>query len=93
MTKSKVLKILKWFLIALFAIAAVFTIAFKVYTSRYYRTDKDTVNSIVRSLESKVNTYSDDNGMVFIPRNQEYEAVIVFYPGGKVEYTAYSGLM
>lgn len=93
MTKSKVLKILKWFLIALFAIAAVFTIVFKVYTSRYYRTDKDTVNSIVRSLESKVNTYSDDNGMVFIPRNQEYEAVIVFYPGGKVEYTAYSGLM
>ena len=93
MTKTKVLMFFKWIIIAVVTIAVVLAIVFKVYTSKYYRTDQETVDSIVSSLDRKVNAYSDDNGMVFIPGDQDYKAVIVFYPGGKVEYTSYSGLM
>ena len=90
---KKILKIIKWILIALASVAVVFAIVFIIYTSKYYRTDKETVDSIESRLDEKVNAYSDDNGMVFIPKNRDYKAVIVFYPGGKVEYTSYSGLM
>ena len=90
---KKILKIIKWIPIALASVAVVFAIVFIIYTSKYYRTDKETVDSIESRLDEKVNAYSDDNGMVFIPKNRDYKAVIVFYPGGKVEYTAYSGLM
>ena len=73
---KKILKIIKWIPIALASVAVVFAIVFIIYTSKYYRTDKETVDSIESRLDEKVNAYSDDNGMVFIPKNRDYKAVI-----------------
>ena len=90
---KKVLKFAKWLLIALAALTVVFCIGFNIYTRNYYKADKEVIASIEKSLDHEVHMHSDKNGMVFIPEGQEYKAVIVFYPGGKVEYTSYSGLM
>ncbi len=79
--------------IALLVVIVVMITSFKIYTSRYYRADEDIIFNIEKSYENIVHSYSDDNGMVFVPADQEYRAVIVFYPGGKVEAQAYSGLM
>lgn len=68
-------------------------VAFKLYTNQYYREDTAVTQAIAAEYGNLVSTYSDDNGMVFLPKDQGYKAVIVFYPGGKVEYTAYSGLL
>ncbi|MBQ5386963.1 MAG: alpha/beta hydrolase, partial [Lachnospiraceae bacterium] len=68
-------------------------VAFKLYTDRYYREDTKVTQAIATEYQDVVSSYSDDNGMVFLPKDQDYKAVIVFYPGGKVEYTAYSGLL
>ena len=87
---KKYLKLLAILLLVLIIAAA---IGFKIYTSRYYKADMDTIIALESELEPYVNSYSDDQGMVFIPENQEIKAIIAFYPGGKVEYTAYGGFM
>lgn len=68
-------------------------VAFKIYTSHYYAADKGMALRITGEYEDLVETYKNDDGMAFLPKNQDYRAVIVFYPGGKVEYTAYCSLM
>ncbi|WP_044958895.1 alpha/beta hydrolase [Butyrivibrio sp. WCD2001] len=90
---KKIKKFLKWIIIALIFIAAVLIIAFKLYTSSYYRADLSITENIQELLRNDVHSYSTKDGAVFIPQKQEIKAVIVFYPGGKVEYTSYNGLM
>lgn len=77
-------------LVALFVLCG---IAFKIYTDRYYHEDTAITGAIAVEYADTVSSYSDDNGTVFLPKDGDYKAVIVFYPGGKVEYTAYSGLL
>ena len=79
--------------IALLIILLGGAIAFKIYTSNYYRPNRKVIASIEKSLGDQVHAYKDEQGMVFIPQGQEVKAVIVFYPGGKVDYTSYSGFM
>ena len=81
-------------LLALLVVGAlVFVIGFKIFTGNYYKADSDSIESIASQVGDRVQMYSDDDLFVFIPDNYEIRAVIVFYPGGKVEYSAYSGLM
>ena len=80
-------------LLALLMLLAVLAVAFKIYAGKYYRTDTEITDQIHREVEESVNSYKDKDGMVFIPQDQDAKAVIVFFPGGKVEYTAYSTLM
>lgn len=68
-------------------------VGFKIYTSHYYVSDFAEIAAIENAVSDQVKTFSDDNGTVFLPVEQEPRAVIFFYPGGKVEYTSYSGLM
>lgn len=68
-------------------------IGFKIYTSNYYTTDTETVINISNEYADRVLTFSDKEGAVFLPKDKNYRAIIVFYPGAKVEYTAYSSLM
>ncbi|MBO6240323.1 MAG: hypothetical protein J6O61_05715 [Butyrivibrio sp.] len=90
---KKFKKIARWIgLVVALAVVAI-AIGFKIYTSKYYRADEDTISGIETRLDIKVNSYADDRGMVFLPEEETPRAVIVFYPGGKVEYSAYSGLM
>ena len=51
------------------------------------------IKVITNLFDDKVHSYSNKNGTVFIPVNQKPKAVIVFYPGGKVEHNAYNSLM
>ncbi len=74
-------------------LAVVFAIGFKIYTLNYYKADDEAIAEIKQEIGDRVSTYSDKNLVVFVPNNEEAKAIIVFYPGGKVEYTAYSGLM
>jgi hypothetical protein len=67
--------------------------AFKIYTSNYYRADSAILSAIENLLDDQVHSYSDKNGAVFLPQQKEAKAIIVFYPGGKVEYNAYAPLM
>ena len=86
-------KIILGIVIVLVLIVAVAAVAFKVYTSNYYVADDTAIEEVVKDLSDEVHSFETDDGMVFLPVNQQYKAVIVFYPGGRVEYKAYSGLM
>ena len=69
-------------------------IGFKIYTGNYYVADSVMIESIAAEVGDGVKSYSDDQGTVFIPADlSSVKAVIAYYPGGKVEYKAYSGLM
>ena len=61
-----------------------------IYLSDYYRADMEAVNAFV--TENPVEMRSDAEGnLVFEP--EDPVAGLIFYPGGKVEYTAYIPLM
>ncbi len=70
-----------------------FAVSFKIYTSNYYATDSSIVTDIKWQVRDRVVSYNDADATVFLPTNQKDKAVIVFYPGGKVEFSAYGGLM
>ncbi|WP_026651010.1 alpha/beta hydrolase [Butyrivibrio proteoclasticus] len=93
MSKTKFKKIIKWICLILLVALIGAGIAFKIYTSKYYRADEATINVIKEKYKDTVRSYSDNKGEVFLPVDKDIRAVIVFYPGGKVEYTAYEGLM
>ena len=90
---KKFKKFLKWLLIIILVTVASLAVGFKIYTHNYYRTDISITENIKELLSNDIHSYSNKDGTVFIPQNQKIKAVIVFYPGGKVEYTSYNGLM
>jgi len=57
-----------------------------LYVSDYYRAE-----DIVMSISASVSVENTDDRIAFIP--EETEAGLIFYPGGKVEFTAYAPLM
>ena len=61
-----------------------------IYVGDYYRTDWDAVEAFA-PINSVSVELLDDNTLVFRPENATKG--FVFYPGGKVEYTAYHPLM
>lgn len=85
-------KYIKRTIIVLLVIVAVAAVAFKLYTMNYYRADIKTINKIERAGDVVVKKY-DKNTLAFYPKDMAPKAGIVFYPGGKVDYKAYSGLM
>lgn len=90
---SKIGKRIVGVLLALFVILMVFAVAFKIYSGDFYRADEAMISEFQDKASGNVLNYQNDDGQVFLPVDKDYKAVIVFYPGGKVEYTAYSGLM
>ena len=52
-----------------------------IYVSDYYRAE-ETIGALIPSVAVEI---SDDR-MIFLP--EEAEAGLIFYPGGKVEFTA-----
>lgn len=72
-------------LLIILAVLIVLFVACTVYVSDYYRAEE----SAFAALE---NTYElSEDVLVFEPENAH--AGLIFYPGGKVEYTAYAPLM
>ncbi len=86
MTKKKSFKIILSFLI----VTALLFSAFFIYTADYYRADYESVEVFAASSPVTVETI-DDNTMIFSAPNPK--AGFIFYPGGKVEHTAYIPLM
>lgn len=61
---------------------------FGIYLSDYYRADN---NAIAAFSYSSVEVLENSSTIVYAP--QEPKAGLIFYPGGKVEHTAYEPLM
>ena len=87
MKKSKKL------LIAMVCVVVVLAVTFGgigIYLGDYYKAKID--STAVFAPEKSISVTTLDNGdILFMPENPE--AGFVFYPGGKVEYTAYTPLM
>ena len=65
-------------------------LAFGIYVNDYYHTDTEAVAEFL--AESSVERRELDNGNIaYVPEGAT--AGVIFYPGGKVEYTAYEPLM
>lgn len=56
------------------------------YTNSYYKASEEVMNTVDRAIEL------NENALLFKPQG-EAECGLIFYPGGKVEYTAYATLM
>ena len=84
------------FFMALIALIAVCAVGFFAYASDYYRADETALavlaeeGSLDEGAKSAVITV-EDGVIAFVP--DKPQAGLVFYPGGKVEYTAYAPLM
>lgn len=61
-----------------------------IYVNDYYRADWEAINSFKPSVEVTEKTLKDGT-VIFGDTDSEYG--FIFYPGGKVEYTAYTALM
>lgn len=88
-TKNKKKRILK----KLIAIIIVFALLFGAcvyYVNDYYRADLGAIAAFSSVKEVKRETL-DDETIIFKP--EKVNAGFIFYPGGKVEYTAYIPLM
>ena len=62
-----------------------------IYLCDYYHTDTEKVENFIR--EEVAVSVLDDHNIVYISTVKNLEAGLIFYPGGKVEYTAYEPLM
>ncbi|WP_158589532.1 alpha/beta hydrolase [Butyrivibrio sp. CB08] len=94
MDKKKKIKriILILALLLVVSLVAAF-VGFKIYTSNYYAADEKEIEEVRDLVGDKAISFTDETGTVFIPSGQDTRAVIIFYPGGKVEFSAYSSLM
>lgn len=81
MKKTKII------LIILLCVIAVFTGTFFVYVSNYYKADNYAIN-----IMGKTEIYRDGNLTILLPNTPSGKGVI-FYPGAKVEETAYLPLL
>ena len=80
---------LKRTLITLLSLLVLLTLGFSIYVSDYYAADETALNMLQSSETVTVEFF--DNGVAFLPENAE--TGFIFYPGGKVEYTAYAPLL
>lgn len=71
-------------------VIAIIAVVCAVYLSDYYRTDYQSVQEFSSGNQITIHTL-EDGTMIFEP-NAPTKGLI-FYPGGKVEYTAYQPLM
>lgn len=81
-------KWLKISLISLITLIIILAIGFFVYVSDYSRADE----TAVVSLTSDSGLRKDGNLLIMSPTAQS-DTALIFYPGGKVEYTAYIPLL
>ena len=81
--RTKIKKRLKIILISLLLLPVILGGGFLVYASDYYRAD-ETTNAILQSGQAQVR---DD--MIILRPEEMGGSALIFYPGAKVEYTAY----
>jgi hypothetical protein len=78
-------------LICVLAFLAALIIGFYIYTLSYYRADGTAVSALAAT---DITVEMKGNYIVFHPAaDKDIDTALIFYPGGKVEYTAYAPLM
>ena len=75
--------------LALLAVPMVLIIACWAYVADYYRADETAIGAMNANTDVRVE--KSGNTIAFIPTKAQVG--FIFYPGGKVEYTAYAPLM
>ncbi len=88
-TKNKKKRTIKKLIVIFIVIALLFG-ACAYYVNDYYRADLGAISAF-SSANNVIRETLDDGTIVYKPENAE--AGFIFYPGGKVEYTAYIPLM
>ncbi len=89
---SKILGKIKLVVIILVCILAALVIAGIMYVRDYYPAE-DMVLAAMASDSGTTVEQINDKTMVFLPAEGDPVAGLIFYPGGKVEYTAYAPLL
>ncbi len=81
----------RWIILGvILAVIVIVCVAFAVYVGSYYRADEAALRAMSSADGISVEN-ADGGAIVFAP--PEPKAGLIFYPGGKVEYTAYAPLM
>ncbi len=84
-------KSVKGLLIAVILVVLLFT-GFYIYTLDYYKADNSDIETAKAS--TTVSMISEKNLTFFYPeKNNDLSTAFIFYPGGKVEHTAYTPLL
>lgn len=86
--RFNIFKIVKVVLLSVFIILLILFGLFFVYVSNYSHTKEETISAI-EDTDVVINKY--DGGIAL--GDPQSEIGFIFYPGGKVEYTAYSTLL
>ena len=84
--KSRANRALALFILTVYLLVG----GFYLYVSDYYRADEVSIDVYVTSEEIEERELGDGS-IAYIPT--EYTAGVIFYPGGKVDHTAYEPLM
>lgn len=82
-------RLLTVLLVLVLACAAGFTI----FVNDYYHADEQALEAISTSTDTVAVEKCSENEQIFIPAEHRTDTGIIFYPGGKVEYTAYAPLL
>lgn len=83
-------RIWKIWLVAIAGIIAMLAVTCIIYVNDYYRADEDAERALLSDEAVKVE-WIENNVIAFVP--EDAVAGLIFYPGGKVEYTAYAPLL
>ncbi len=65
------------------------SVIFIIYVSDYYHADQTAIEAV--KMNNNVEISSSNGALIFDPGDTD--TALIFYPGGKVEYTAYEPLM
>lgn len=80
------------FMIFIIILLVLFGLAMGIYLSNYYHADKEVIEKLSETCNVSCQADQKENYLIFLPKG-EIKAGFIFYPGGKVEYTAYAHLM
>lgn len=85
------MKKLKKLLIAVGVLLVISIVGMAFYLGDYYHADKDALLSYSTKEFSDISVVTEDNYITYGDSNAD--TAFIFYPGGKVEYTAYEPLL
>lgn len=72
-------------------VLVILSLSFFVYINQYYRTDASAIASLEQN--ASINLIYEKNYLILSPKEEPLDTGLIFYPGGKVEYTAYARML
>ena len=88
--KNRLLKTAGRVIVLITAVVLILIVGFGLYTSQYYRADADAIEVLQRGSD-RVTITLTDYGWFFDGPSED--SALIFYPGAKVEETAYAPLL